>query len=155
MPEKKIVIGLINSNAEILEVLSLAFQMEGFKTVTAHLQTFKENPKKYTQFLKRHKPKVLVIDVPPPYEENWGYAKKMKDTEITKTIGFVFTSTNKQRLEELVGKTEVIELIGKPYDLIEIVQAASRTYQVTHIARKLKPLGKTLRETTASIEETQ
>jgi hypothetical protein len=35
----------------------------------------------------------------------------------------VLTTTNKKRLEELVGATDAFEIVGKPYDLEMIVQA--------------------------------
>jgi hypothetical protein len=35
----------------------------------------------------------------------------------------VLTTTNKKRLEELVGPTDAFEIVGKPYDLEMIVGA--------------------------------
>jgi hypothetical protein len=39
---------------------------------------------------------------------------------------FVLTTTNKPALEKLVGETDALEIIGKPYDLRQVV-AAVRT----------------------------
>ena len=36
------------------------------------------------------------------------------------------TTTHKVNLERLVGPTEAIEIIGKPYDLEEVVAAVKR-----------------------------
>jgi len=36
---------------------------------------------------------------------------------------FVLTTTNKPALDQLVGETEAIEIIGKPYDLDQVVAA--------------------------------
>ena len=44
------------------------------------------------------------------------------------------TTTNKPALDKLVGETEVIEIIGKPYDLqqvVEAVRSALRPAQIT------------------------
>ena len=36
---------------------------------------------------------------------------------------FVLTTTNKPALEQLVGDTEALEIIGKPYDLRRVIDA--------------------------------
>ena len=36
---------------------------------------------------------------------------------------FVITTTNKPALDKLVGETEALEIIGKPYDLAQVVDA--------------------------------
>jgi hypothetical protein len=36
---------------------------------------------------------------------------------------FVITTTNKPALDQLVGENEAIEIIGKPYDLQQVVEA--------------------------------
>ena len=36
---------------------------------------------------------------------------------------FVVTTTNKNALDELIGPSDVVELLCKPYDLEQIVQA--------------------------------
>jgi DNA-binding NtrC family response regulator len=77
-------------------------------------------------FLQEHNPSVIVLDIAPPYEENWNFFQLMKDTQAASGRQFVLTTTNKKILEGLVGKTHTIELVGKPFDLDEIVKAVQK-----------------------------
>jgi hypothetical protein len=45
------------------------------------------------------------------------------DSESMRGRKVVLTTTNKKRLEELVGATDAFEIVGKPYDLEQIVNA--------------------------------
>ena len=45
------------------------------------------------------------------------------DTESMRGRKLVITTTNKPRLEEIVGPTDAFEIVGKPYDLERIVAA--------------------------------
>jgi hypothetical protein len=59
------------------------------------------------QFVEEHKPDVIVYDVAPPYDTNWTFLP------------------NKRALEELIGPNDVVELLCKPYDLQQIVDACN------------------------------
>jgi hypothetical protein len=42
---------------------------------------------------------------------------------------FVVTTTNKRALEELIGPNDVVELLCKPYDLQQIVDACTSAFE--------------------------
>jgi DNA-binding NtrC family response regulator len=44
---------------------------------------------------------------------------------------FIITTTNKPALDKLVGETEAIEIIGKPYDLQQVVDAVRSALEQT------------------------
>ncbi len=67
-----------------------------------------------------------MLDIAPPYEENWNFFQLMKNSQAARGRQFVLTTTNKKILEDLVGKTSTIELVGKPFDLDEIVKAVQK-----------------------------
>jgi DNA-binding NtrC family response regulator len=66
---------------------------------------------------------VIVYDISPPYDANWTFLRLVRSAEAMKTRRFVITTTNKPALDNLVGETEAIEIIGKPYDLQQVVDA--------------------------------
>ncbi|HEX6479895.1 MAG TPA: hypothetical protein VF043_13710 [Ktedonobacteraceae bacterium] len=120
------VVAIINSNEDVVEAIRLILGDAGFVTIGAHLVDFKKGRRDLVAFLQEHDPRVIVLDIAPPYEENWNFFQLMKNSQAAKGRHFVLTTTNKKILEDLVGKTSTIELVGKPFDLDEIVEAVQK-----------------------------
>ena len=96
----------------------------GFTSVvTAHIHDFKTGAADFPRYVSHHKPAVIVYDVSIPYDKNWAFLRLLLDSESMRGRKVVLTTTNKQRLEELVGPTDAFEIVGKPYDLDKIVGA--------------------------------
>jgi hypothetical protein len=81
-----------------------------------------------TDFVKVHRPTVIVFDLVPPYDRNYRFIEHLRETEALNGCQngcqFVLTSTNPTRAQELAGTlNEVYEVIGKPYDLDRITRA--------------------------------
>jgi len=75
-------------------------------------------------YLREHDPRVVVIDISPPYEQNWTFFRTLRDHPAMVGRGLVLTTTNKDRLDELIGgDSHAIEVVGKPYDLRQIKSA--------------------------------
>jgi CheY-like chemotaxis protein len=120
------VVAIINSNEDIVEAIRLILGDAGFVTVGAHLVDFKKGRLDLVSFLEEHNPRVIVLDIAPPYEENWNFFRLIQNSQAANGRQFVLTTTNKKILEKLVGKTPTIELVGKPFDLDEIVKAVQK-----------------------------
>jgi DNA-binding NarL/FixJ family response regulator len=118
------VIAVLNSNEDTVEMLRNCLQAHGFSSVvTGHVNDFKTGATDFTGFVAQHDPKVIVYDISIPYDKNWTFLRLLLDTESMQGRRVVLTTTNKSRLEELVGPTDTIEIVGKPYDLQRIVAA--------------------------------
>ena len=122
--ERHNVIAVVNSNEDTVEMLRNCLQQHGFSAVvTAHIHDFRTGQSDFPAFIEQHDPAVIVYDVSLPYDRNWTFLRLLLDTDAMRGRKVVLTTTNKHRLEELVGPTDAFEIVGKPYDLEQIVDA--------------------------------
>lgn len=120
-------VAVINSNEDTVEMLRACLQQNGFTAVvTGHVANIKRGTTDLVQFLDAHDPQVFVWDISLPYEENWRFVRMIMGHERMQGRRFVLTTTNKRALDALVGPTETIEVVGKPYDLEVIVRSVKR-----------------------------
>jgi DNA-binding NtrC family response regulator len=117
------VVAVINSNADTVEMLRLALQQARVESVTAPIEEIKRGLLDFPRFLEEHAPRVVIYDIPPPYDQNWEFLRLLRTTEAMRARAVVVTTTHKGHLEKLVGPTDAIEIIGKPYDLDQVIRA--------------------------------
>lgn len=117
-------VAVFNSSGDTLEVLKLALEQAGYAVVTGHVSELKKGQVDVLEFVEEHRPDVIIFDVALPYEENWRFLRLLQSSDAFKSLQWVITTTHKQHLEELVGDCgEVYEVVGKPYDMQQIVNA--------------------------------
>jgi CheY-like chemotaxis protein len=116
-------IAVFNSSDDTVELLRTALEAEGFQTVAGHIPDVKKGDLDLIDFVNHHTPAVILYDISPPYDANWRFLRLVRSSESLKKHQFVLTTTNKPALEQLVGETEALEIIGKPYDLRQVVDA--------------------------------
>jgi DNA-binding NarL/FixJ family response regulator len=117
-------VAVINSSEDTVEMLRQALHNGGFRSVvSAHIHDFKTGESDFPKYLQTHDPQAIIYDIAIPYEQNWTFLKLLLDSEHMRGRKVVLTTTNKKRLEELVGPTDALEIVGKPYDIDEIVRA--------------------------------
>ena len=117
-------ITVLNSSAETIEILKIALEEQGYAVSTGHVADVKKGQLDVIDFVAEHQPDVIIFDVAIPYEENWRFLRLLQSSDAVKDVRWVITTTHKKRLEELVGECgEVYEVVGKPYDLIQITNA--------------------------------
>ena len=118
------VVAVVNSNEDTVEMLRVCLTEAGFTSVVeGHVRDFKTGAADFTEYLRRYDPALLVYDVSIPYEQNWNFLRLVLDSASMRGRKIIVTTTNKKRLEELVGPTDALEIVGKPYDLEQIVTA--------------------------------
>src|SRR6266849_4719395 len=103
-----------------------ALEDAGHATVVAHVDDLKRGRIDMVEFVEQHHPDVIVYDVAPPYDTNWTFLRVMRNSKVMQGRAFVVTTTNKKALDELIGPSDVVELLCKPYDLEQIVKSVNR-----------------------------
>jgi CheY-like chemotaxis protein len=123
-------VAVLNTSEELIEMLCMAFEDHGYATVGAYIVHFKRGTQDLATFFATHQPDAVVYDIAVPYENNWRYfCDQVLTAGFLPPQKFVLTTTNKAALERLVGPTSAIELVGKPFDLEDIVAAVEQALQ--------------------------
>ena len=122
-----VVIGIANTSEDIIDLLRLGFERAGCATAAIHLPDVKAGRASFEDFLRRHDPAGLVIDISPPYDDNWRFVSQLRSLPAMRGRRVVITTTNVRHLTRLAGEdTGALEIIGKPNDIQEVVEAMRR-----------------------------
>jgi DNA-binding NtrC family response regulator len=140
------VVAILDTNTDVVELLRVSLEQAGLIVFSAHIDDIRRGVMDLTTFLEQHDPQVVVYDIAPPYDAHWRFFQHVRHLPGMQGRSFVITSTNRQRMQEVVGTREtVFELVGRPYDLEEVTRAvktavSSRRSAPVH-APHLRPSG--------------
>jgi DNA-binding response OmpR family regulator len=125
MPSHKPVVALFNASDDTVEMVQRMLAAAGIHDlIGGHFADLKSGKIDFAKYLVRHNPQVVVFDISPPYDENWQFFKTLRGVVTRQGRGLVLTTTNKRRLDEVVGEdSTAFEIVGKPYDLQQITSA--------------------------------
>lgn len=116
-------VAILNTHKDTIEFLRYLLETHGFQTVSMDVDRIKEGAVDVIEFLRSHRPDMIIYDVAPPSREAWNFAQLLRHAEPVRDTPFVFTSTNKPLLDKIVGSGESLQLILKPYDFEEVLRA--------------------------------
>ena len=119
------VIALFNASDDTVEMVGRMLDASGVHClVNCRFADLRKGVVDFASYLREHNPEVVVFDISPPYDQNWEFFRKFRDDGAMRGRGLVLTTTNKDRLDEVVGRDSLaIEVVGKPYDLQAIMTA--------------------------------
>jgi DNA-binding response OmpR family regulator len=132
------IVALFNASDDTIDMIqALLTQAGGAQTlVWCHFADLKKGVVDFKKYLNKHNPEVVIFDISPPYDENWQFFKTMRDAEVMRGRGSVLTTTNKNRLDEVLGTdSRALEVVGKVKDLREIQAAIAIETEKANVAR--------------------
>jgi len=118
-------VAIFNSRVEFIDALREALDHEGLPTATALLAEIQDGTLDLVAFLETHDPRVIVYDLPRPFERHWNFLRLLKlQTDAVRKRTWILTTTDKKALDAAVGASGVIEIVfGEPYDIGDVVGA--------------------------------
>ena len=123
-PTTRTPVAIFNSHAEFVDALREALDREGLPTATALLAEIQDGTLDLLAFLEVHDPRVIVYDLPRPFERPWNFLRLLRQTDALRKRTWILTTTDKKALDAAVGASDVIEIaLGAPYDLGAVVKA--------------------------------
>lgn len=123
MSRRTQVVAVFNTSEDTTDILRMVLENAGFVVVTAFTNLLRDGKIDLEAFMRQHQPRVIVYDIAIPYEQNWRLYEHMRSAPACEGAAFVLTTTNVRHVKQLAGDIELHEIVGKPYDLDEIVRA--------------------------------
>jgi DNA-binding response OmpR family regulator len=132
------IVALFNASDDTVDMVQALLTAAGDaqSLIWCHFTDLKKGIVDFAAFIEQHNPEVVVVDISPPYDQNWNFFKTMRDSPLMKGRGMILTTTNKNRLDEVVGAdSHALEVVGKAQDLHEIDAAIKAGSHKAYAAR--------------------
>jgi CheY-like chemotaxis protein len=125
------VVVVIDTSPDTVNMLRLVLEHAGFTVLTGYTFDIRDGRFDLVAMMRKHHPQAIVYDIAPPYADNFRLMEHLRTLPDIGDCPFVITSTNAPYVRSLTRVDEpVYEVIGKPYDLKEIVRAVKRSVRV-------------------------
>jgi DNA-binding response OmpR family regulator len=122
MTAGRYVVAVFNTSEDTTDMLRVVLELAGYVVVTAFTNAVRDGRTDLESMMRQHRPAVVVYDVAPPYEANWRLFEHIRDSPACKGVRFVLTTTNAVQVRKVAGDQHVLEIVGKPYDLDELIR---------------------------------
>ena len=119
---------VLNTNIDTVEMLRTALDQAGFLVISAFVDELARGEADLEPMLRMHPPAAVLFDVALPYDRMWSFKEQLKQQPLLRDLPFVVTTTNVRRLREIVkdAPDDIVEIVGKPYDLQQVVDKLKR-----------------------------
>ena len=134
------IVALFNASDDTIDMVQkLLTESGGEQTlIWCHFADLRKGIVDFGRYMDKHNPEVVIFDLSPPYDENWRFFKTMRDANAMQGRGVVLTTTNKNRLDEVLGEdSHALEVVGRPKDLQQIdaaIKAETRKAETARLA---------------------
>jgi len=124
------VVAVFNTSPDTVAMLRYHLESGGFIVVGVMTYELRDGEIDLEHLVHQHRPSVVIYDIAPPYDQNVRLLRHFQSRPALQACEFVLTSTNSARVSSLVSSDEpVFEIIGKPYDLNEILRAVQEAHK--------------------------
>jgi DNA-binding response OmpR family regulator len=137
--EKKPRLLVANGNDDVLAALDDVLSDNGYELKTVHVRALRLGEIDFAKLFREFKPAAAIVDIGPPYPENWAFAQTLVKHVDSAHVPFLWTTTNARALTEFTG-AKVDELILKPYDLAHLLERVKRVIGDPSGGARLPPL---------------
>ena len=138
--EKRPRILVANGNDDVLAILQEALTEDGYEVKTVHVRAIRLGEIDFPKLFRDFQPAAAIVDIGPPYPENWAFAQTLVKHVDSSHVPFLWTTTNARALAQFTG-ARVDELILKPYDLEHLREKLRRVLRNPSGGAQLPPLG--------------
>jgi len=117
------IVALFNASDDTIDMVQRLLAASGGDQtlIWCHFTDLKKGIVDFGKYMDKHNPEVVIFDLSPPYDENWRFFKTMRDAKTMEGRGVVLTTTNKNRLDEVLGEdSNALEVVGRTLDLQQI-----------------------------------
>ena len=122
MTASALVVAIINTSEDTIDMLRMAFERAGFVVVSAFTHAIRDGQVDLQSFVRQHQPDVVVYDIAIPYDSNFRLYEHLRQSPACRDLPFVLTTTNVARVREAARTDEPLhEIVGKPYDLDQLI----------------------------------
>ena len=121
------VVAILNGNDDVVEMLRLVVEQAGLIAVSGHIDKIRRGEMSLPDLVEQHDPQVIIYDLVPPYDRSRRFLDHVRSAPGMTGRQFIITTTNAQRVREIIGDAEhVYEIVGKPFDIQQIADAVLR-----------------------------
>src|SRR5712691_10859794 len=98
------IVALFNASDDTIDMVQSLLIASGRDQtlIWCHFSDLKKGIVDFEKYMDKHNPEVVIFDLSPPYDENWHFFKVMRDANVMRERGIVLTTTNKNRLDEIL-----------------------------------------------------
>ena len=120
-------VAVFNASEDTVDVLTVFFEQQGFRAAGRTWPARSPLDRDVAlAFMSQHRPHVVVFDVSFPYDHNWQRFQEFQELGDAYRVPVVLTTTNDRALSDFVGSSHAMEIVGKPYDLDQLLAAVRR-----------------------------
>ena len=107
-------VAVLNSDGNMAKLLSGALDFSGLEAVCEDLEAVQKGRVDLRRFLSEHDPRVVVVDISPPFRRNWAWLKRARASGVLDERAVILTTPHKRLLEMEVGHTGALDVVITP-----------------------------------------